>query len=106
MASALAFAPCKSPALACFCNVVNCSAEFGEPQPVRKTQRPELRPGGIILAVHIANPANEQRVISALRAEGAADIEQAEGEWRDGDWTDFNPVAAPQLVPLAINALH
>ena len=31
---------------------------------------------------------------ATLRAEGAADIEQAQGEWRDGDWADFNPVAA------------
>ncbi len=71
-----------------------------------KPHAPELRPGGIILAVHIANPANEQRVISTLRAEDAADIEQADGEWHDGDWTDFNPVVAPQLVPLVSNAPH
>ena len=50
------------------------------------------------MSVRIANPQNENRVIDALRAEGAADIERAEGEWRDGDWVDFNPVAAPQLV--------
>ena len=39
--------------------------------------------------------------IEALRAQGAADIEQAQGEWRDGDWADFNPVAAPRLVESA-----
>ena len=60
--------------------------------------RPAPRPGGIILSVRIANPVNENRVIDTLRAEGAADIERAEGEWRNGDWVDFNPVAAPQLV--------
>lgn len=67
-------------------------------------EKPEPRPAGIILAVRIANPENEKRVekrvIATLLAEGAADIEQADGKWRDGDWTDFNPVAAPQLVPL------
>jgi hypothetical protein len=42
-------------------------------------------------------------VIAALRAENAADIEQAHGEWCDGDWADFNPVPAPRLVENASN---
>jgi hypothetical protein len=66
-----------------------------EPHP------PERRPGGIMLSVRIAEPANEKRVIATLRAEGAADIEAAYGEWRDGDWADFDPVAAPRLVASA-----
>ena len=64
---------------------------------------PERRPGGVMLSVRIANPVNEKRVIATLRAEGAADIEKSNGEWRDGDWVDFNPVAAPQLVGSAPN---
>jgi len=64
-------------------------------------EKPEPRPAGIILAVCIANLVNEKRVITALQAGGAVDIEQAEGEWRDGDWTDFNPVVAPRLVESA-----
>jgi hypothetical protein len=64
-------------------------------------ESPARRPAGIILSVRIANPVNENRVIDTLRAEGAADIERAEGEWCDGDWVDFNPVAAPQLVEVA-----
>ncbi len=59
---------------------------------------PRRRPGGIILSVRIATPSNEARVIDTLRAAGAADIEQAEGQWRDGDWVDFDPVAVPRLV--------
>jgi hypothetical protein len=42
-------------------------------------------------------------VIAALRAERAADIEQAHGEWRDRDWAGFNPVAAPRPVEGASN---
>ena len=64
-------------------------------------EKPAPRPAGIILSVRIANPVNENRVIDTLRAEGAADIELAEGEWRDGDWVDFNPVAPPNLVKVA-----
>jgi hypothetical protein len=63
-----------------------------------KPHAPDNRPGGVILSVRIADPANEERVIATLRAEDAADIEQAEGEWLDGDWVDFDPVTAPRLV--------
>jgi hypothetical protein len=58
----------------------------------------ERRPGGIMLSVRIARPADEKRVIASLRAGSAADIERARGDWRNGDWTDFNPVEKPQLV--------
>ena len=68
-----------------------------------KPRAPERRPGGVILSVRIATPSNEKRVIAALRAQGAADIEQAQGEWRDGDWTDFDPVARPRLVESDVN---
>ena len=63
-----------------------------------KPGAPARRPGGIILSVRIANPSDENRVVDALRAQGAADIEQADGEWKDGDWVDFDPVAVPRLV--------
>ena len=62
---------------------------------------PERRPAGIMLSVRISGPTVERRVIATLRAQGAADIEQARGEWRDGDWADFDPVAAPRPVESA-----
>jgi hypothetical protein len=68
--------------------------EFGH----HEAGAPQRRPGGVILSVRIADPANETRVIATLRHQGAADIERADGQWLDGDWTDFNPVAVPQLV--------
>ena len=68
-----------------------------------KPRAPERRPAGVMLSVHITGQVDEQRVIATLRAQGAADIEQAQGEWRDGDWADFNPVAAPRLVESASN---
>lgn len=64
---------------------------------------PERRSGDIMLSVHIVNPINEKRVIATLRAQGAVDIEQAQGEWRNGEWADFNPLAAPQLVENLVN---
>lgn len=64
---------------------------------------PDRRPAGVMVSVHIANPADEQRVVASLRAEGAADIEHADGEWSAGDWSDFNPVKAPRLVAKSSN---
>jgi len=58
----------------------------------------DRRPAGVILSVRIATPSNQKRVIDTLRTRGAEDIEQADGVWSDGDWEDFNPVAAPVLV--------
>lgn len=63
-----------------------------------KASAPLRRAGGVMLAVRIAEPANKAKVIDVLRAGGAADIEQAQGEWRDGDWADFDPVAKPRLI--------
>jgi hypothetical protein len=59
------------------------------------------RPAGVMLSVRIASPAQERLVIHALRKGLASDIEQAAGTWADGDWTDFDPVAAPRLVGSA-----
>jgi hypothetical protein len=59
---------------------------------------PRMRPAGVILAVRIARQTSEKRVVSDLRNSGADDIEQAEGEWRDGDWVDFKPLQEPTLV--------
>ena len=59
---------------------------------------PAMRQGGVMIAVHIVNAADQDRVVQALKAAGAVDIEQAEGKWQDGDWVDFDPLAAPELV--------
>ena len=80
-------------------SLVGAMAEMGDPDG--EPHAPDRRAGGIMLSVRIANPATEERVIATLRAEGAADIEQAFGDWRDGDWTDFDPVATPRLVRSA-----
>lgn len=80
-------------------SLVGAMAEMEDPDG--RPHAPDRRPGGIMLSVRIAKPETEERVIATLRAEGAADIEQAFGDWRHGDWTDFDPVAAPRLVDSA-----
>lgn len=63
-----------------------------------KPHAADHRPSGVILSVRIADPVNEERVIATLRTEDATDIEQAEGEWLNGDWIDFDPITVPRLV--------
>lgn len=58
----------------------------------------ERRPGGVMLSVRIADPLNESRVIATLQEQGAKNVERAKGTWVSGDWQDFNPVEAPNLV--------
>lgn len=71
---------------------------MGGMSDTQANQLPQLRPAGVILAVRIARTGNEKFVIGDLRTAGAQDIEEAEGEWRDGDWVDFDPVQEPHLV--------
>lgn len=71
---------------------------MGGMQDKQSNQLPNLRPAGVILAVRIARASSENFVIADLRIGGAVDIEKAEGEWRDGDWIDFDPVQEPHLV--------
>ena len=63
-------------------------------------RRPAMRQGGVMIAVRTVNAADQARVVQALKSAGAADIEQAEGKWQDGDWVDFDPLAAPELVKV------
>lgn len=67
-------------------------------EQAEKSKAAERRPGCVMLSVRIADPMNESRVIATLRRLGAVDIERASGIWLNGDWSDFNPVAAPHLV--------
>jgi len=60
--------------------------------------RPLRRPGGVMLAALAGEPGRDDVAIRVLREAGAQDIERASGTLRDGDWTDFDPVATPQLV--------
>ncbi|HVY06600.1 MAG TPA: hypothetical protein VHB46_11550 [Burkholderiales bacterium] len=59
---------------------------------------PVRRPAGIVVAVKIESGQDERTAISTLKTQGAIHVEKAEGEWRDGKWIDFDPVAAPVLV--------
>jgi hypothetical protein len=74
--------------------------EVGTPPPQ------ERRPAGTIVAVQLDESVNAQRVIERFRDREAMVIETAEGEWRDGGWADFDPVARPRVLHVDHVALH
>lgn len=66
-------------------------------------EQPTARPGGVMVAVN-AEAFDEQAAIAALRDHGAKLVEVTDGEWRDGDWVDFDPVQKPRdVVATAAN---
>ena len=62
------------------------------------TLPPSRRPAGIMVAVKPERDEAADKVIALLREHGAVAIEEAEGEWKDGQWADFDPLAVPHVV--------
>lgn len=54
-------------------------------------EHPVERGPGQMVAIQVDRPGTEARAIETLRRYGAHDIERTEGEWRAGDWKDFDP---------------
>jgi len=63
-----------------------------------KTLPPMRRPAGIMVAVRLDGSISEDTAVALLRDDGAVVIEQADGEWRDGEWADFDPLATPKVI--------
>lgn len=56
------------------------------------------RPAGVRLAVHVLSPSYREHVLAAFRRYDVRSIEESEGTWRDGTWTDFDPVSTPKWL--------
>jgi hypothetical protein len=54
-------------------------------------EHPVERAPGQMVAIRVDRPGTESRAIETLRRYGAREIERTEGEWRAGDWKDFDP---------------
>jgi len=58
-----------------------------------------VRPAEAMIAVNVSGAGiSEERIIDAFEAAGAWQIERTEGRWENGEWADFDPVAAPHLI--------
>ncbi|WP_428853144.1 hypothetical protein [Imbroritus primus] len=66
---------------------------------LRRTRDPAVgreRDAGVMLAVQVDDAGTRGTAADVLRASGAMDIEDAEGEWRAGEWQDFDPRTGPE----------
>ena len=55
------------------------------------TEHPVEQRGGPRVAVNVDRAGTEPRAIEVLIGVGAQDLSRAEGEWRDGEWQDYDP---------------
>jgi len=62
------------------------------------SEPPQRRPAGIMVAVRAEDEGKRDSAIRAMKAQTPVAIEEAEGTWENGEWTDFDPVATPKLV--------
>lgn len=60
--------------------------------------RDQPRQAGMLIAVALGVDSDYQRALEVLRGRGGERIEVADGTIRDGDWSDFDPLAPPRLV--------
>ena len=56
------------------------------------------RPAGVRVAVRVPTPERRSLVLDALLRHHARSIEEADGAWHDGAWSDFDPVSTPRWV--------
>ena len=65
---------------------------------------PTPRQAGVLVAVRVDDDALSQRAVEVLSAEGAKDVELAEGMWSNGEWQDFDPVVPPRLIHWSVGS--
>ncbi|MGB7480669.1 MAG: hypothetical protein WA924_10090 [Burkholderiaceae bacterium] len=66
-----------------------------EPRSQDGDQPRPLRESGVMLATHVPDTSVDL-VTQLMREGGAQGVERADGTWKDGQWTDFDPTALPQ----------
>ncbi|MEC5397313.1 hypothetical protein [Uliginosibacterium sp. H1] len=55
-----------------------------------------VRHSGVLVAVRVDEQSDDEAAKVLSRA-GGVDVEEAQGVWRDGTWSDFDPVRPPVL---------
>lgn len=66
------------------------------PREQKATKPREIRPSGVLLAVHV-EAEDELRIARMLRDAGGQEVERAQGRWEDGTWRDFDPLESPDI---------
>ncbi|HEX8403422.1 MAG TPA: hypothetical protein VF670_02310, partial [Duganella sp.] len=69
--------------------------EAGEAEEGSTENMHAPRKSGMMIAVEVADAAQERQALDVLRGLGAKDIERADGTIAGGDWSDFDPNSRP-----------
>ena len=69
----------------------------GDPSKA-SVEEPVERPAGIMVSVCVDRSGIEDKAIGVLREHGALDLERATGEWKAGEWIDFDPRKPARLI--------
>jgi hypothetical protein len=65
----------------------------------KRTHRDDMRPAENLVAVNVGSgEISPEQAIAIFEQCGASQVERAEGTWSAGEWSDFDPVAPPNLV--------
>jgi phage tail tape-measure protein len=64
----------------------------------RDPEQTPPRRAGALLAINVLDAREHAAAVRALARCGAEDIEEAYGDWRDGDWVDFDPTQPPRRI--------
>ena len=79
---------------------VRAAGEFANSEQSR--DEAPARKSGMFVAVGVSSSSEEANAITVLRAEGAVDVERAQGRITQSQWNDFDPLSTPALVKVAL----
>ena len=72
----------------------------GDPDKATRDE-PVERASGVMVVVRVDRDGTRDAAVRVLRAQGALEVEQAIGEWRDGTWADFDPRRMTDIIGAA-----
>jgi hypothetical protein len=78
-------------------SLMGAMTQTRDPDLSESTREHPVEPqGGVRIAINIERPGTEAQALDILRRAGAEDLMEAEGEWRDRQWKDFDPRVPPE----------
>ena len=80
-------------------SLMGAMTQTRDPELSESTREHPVEPqGGVRIAVNIERPGTKAQALDILRRAGAEELAEAEGEWRDRQWKDFDPRVPPETA--------
>jgi hypothetical protein len=61
------------------------------------------RPAGVRVVVNVAAAVHKDQVLATFAQNHARSVEEGFGLWRDGSWSDFDPVSVPKWIVAPVH---